>query len=328
MGLKEKGSTGLRFRLLAAVVIVPYLAVLLLMPAEQVQARLTSSSRAGHQPTLEDRTARLVEARSVPIRHKAKDARGWEIAETPNFRIYHNQPRALVSKVARVAEQSRELLMRRWLGTSGDTWDPPCQLYLHASRKDYWKIKAISGKALGHSVVRADGDEVTSRYIEVFHGQSDLLTTVLPHEVTHVVVGSYFGERRIPNWAAEGTAMLAESPDEIARNLRTLKKFRSELYSIRTLMETQSYPDENNIALYYLQSTSLVDFLVSERGEQVFIRFLQDGMKRGYETALTSHYGFRSFEELEQQWLGQAFGEIARCSPSALTDPGSRNQAP
>lgn len=284
---------------------------LLFGPVSPAQAMVVLPSRTGPKPALEERTSRITETRAaVPIRFKGKDERGWEVAETANFRIYHNQSAALVNKVARVAEQTRESAQRRWLGAgSGETWDPPCHLYLHASKKDYWQIKAISGRALGHATVRAQGDQIYSRHIEVFFGQADLLTTVLPHEVTHVVVGSYFGERRIPNWANEGMAMLAETPEETARNLLALKKLRSELFSMNILMQTESYPNDLSIALYYLQSLSLVDFLVSERGGQVFIRYLNDGIKDGYEAALRRHYGFRTYEELEQHWLGHAFGE-------------------
>jgi hypothetical protein len=67
------------------------------------------------------------------------------------------------------------------------------------------------------------------------------------------------------------------------------------------------YPEARAISAFYAQSVSLVEFLSAQKGPQVFARFLRDGLKGGYETALQKHYGYKGFDELQQRWTQEAF---------------------
>ncbi|HMC66377.1 MAG TPA: hypothetical protein VKI65_15690, partial [Gemmataceae bacterium] len=73
----------------------------------------------------------------VSIQHFERGAERWARAETVNFRIFHNQSREMAEQVARVAETTRTAMYRKWFGNAEPDWNPKCDLYLHASARDY-----------------------------------------------------------------------------------------------------------------------------------------------------------------------------------------------
>lgn len=253
-------------------------------------------------------------AEAVVVRHGTAD--GWQVAETTNFRVFHNQSRELAEKAAQVAERTRADVHRKWFSEPADTWGLKCDLYLHATGADYSRATGVPAGSPGHSTLRSEGPRMLVRRIDLHCDNPDMLTAVLPHEATHVVLAGKFGEQPLPRWADEGMAVLTEPREKIERHLRTLSQHRQErqLFALRELMEQtyyqprqDQYPDPRRIGPFYAQSVSLVEYLASLKGPQVFSQFLRDGMRSGYEAALRRHYGLQSFGELEQQWQGYAF---------------------
>src|SRR5262249_54192518 len=148
----------------------------------------------------------------------------------------------------------------------------------------------------------------------------NLLPAVLPHETTHIVLAGRFGDHLVPRWADEGIAVLSEPREKVERHLRNLSRCRQEgqVFNLRHLMQLGEYPDPQHIGSFYAQSVSLVEFLAHERGHQVCTAFLRDGLREGYEPALQRHYGWRSFDELEQRW--GSFVARGGASPTAYAE--------
>jgi tetratricopeptide (TPR) repeat protein len=252
-------------------------------------------------------------APAVTVRHLERAADGWQVAETANFRIYHNQSRDFVERVAAVAERTRAEMAQKWLGEVGETWNPRCDLVLHATAQDYSRATHVPASSPGHSTMQLDGGRVLSRRIDLHCDDPNLLTAVLPHETTHVVLAGKFGDRPVPRWVDEGVAVLTEPRDKVERHLVKLPQYRQErqLFSLRQLMQLNDYPDPRQIGVFYAQSVSLVEFLAGAKGPQTFIRFVREGMRTGYEAALKRYYGYQDFNELEQHWRQHAFKEGA-----------------
>jgi hypothetical protein len=57
------------------------------------------------------------------------------------------------------------------------------------------------------------------------------------------------------------------------------------------------------VKLFYAQSASLTRFLVDQADRPKFLAFVAHGMRDGWESALKTHYGFRTTDELEAAWL-------------------------
>ena len=71
-------------------------------------------------------------------------------------------------------------------------------------------------------------------------------------------------------------------------------------------MQLSDYPEPRYISAFYAQSVSLVEYLSSLQGPQVFARFLRDGLRDGYEAALKKHYNVKTFDELQMRWSQEA----------------------
>jgi hypothetical protein len=244
------------------------------------------------------------------IRHiPRREGTGWAVAETPNFRVIHNQPVEYAERVARVAEATRLAQSRKWFGAPTPTWAKRCDVVLHATAADYSQATHTPPSSPGHSTMENRGEEVVSRRIDLHCDDPNMLVGVLPHETTHVVLSGRFGPRPVPRWADEGMAVLAEPADRIDRHLRNLPMHRDEqrLFKAADLLRMDNYPSADRVGAFYAQGVSLVDFLCKEKNPQVFARFLREAQQDGYEQALERHFGYRSFGDLDQAWERAAF---------------------
>jgi len=250
----------------------------------------------------------------VAIRHLGANNDGWNVTETTNFRIFHNQPREVIEQAARVAEHTRTAMQRRWFGRTGPAWNPKCDLFLHATGADYSKVTGAPSSSPGHSSFRIEGGHVVGRRIDLHCDDLNMLGAVLPHETTHTVVAGNLGEQPVPRWADEGMAVLTEPRDKIDRHLRKLPAYRQQrqLFSVGQLMQMNEYPDARYVGAFYAQSVSVVEFLTTQthQSPEVFTKFVRDGQRDGYEAALKRHYGYSSFADMERSWSAYAFGDV------------------
>src|SRR5207245_1234603 len=154
-----------------------------------------------------------------------------------NFRVFHNQSRDLAEQTARVAEKSRADMARKWLGELEPDWNHQCDIVLHATTEDYSRTTGKHSSLHGHSTIQSDGGRVLSRRIDLHCDDTSMLTAVLRHETTHVVVAGKLGDYAVPRWADEGMAVLSEPRDKIDSHLRGLPSYRTgrQLFGVRQL---------------------------------------------------------------------------------------------
>jgi hypothetical protein len=247
-------------------------------------------------------------ARDIVVRHQEKRSGAWCISSTPNFHIYHDGSYQLAERVALTAERARANLANRWLGEEDADWQVPCRIFLHADRDGFVRATGQPAATPGYSFTGAEGDRVVSRRIDLRSDHPRMLTSVVPHEVTHILLAYRFGAALRP-WANEGMAVLGEPDERVARHLQDLPRYHREglLWSCRQLMDMADYPATQLYGPFYAQSVSLVDFLVRHKNASTFTRFLRDSERDGCEKALKAHYGW-SYKELEQHWKKHALG--------------------
>lgn len=246
---------------------------------------------------------------AVSIRHAERNADGYAVAESANFRIFHNQSRELAEQAVRICERTRADMHRKWFGGAPETWNPRCDVYLHATAQEYSRVTGVPTNSPGHSSIRQDGGRVIGRRIDLHCDIANMQAAVLPHETTHVVLAGNFGDFPVPRWCDEGIAVLSEPREKIDQHLHNLSRCQQDkqLFELGQLMRMNDYPDGRYIGPFYAQSVSLCDYLSHEKSPQVFTQFVRDGLRCGYEVALQRHYGIRSFTELEQRWRSYAF---------------------
>jgi hypothetical protein len=257
---------------------------------------------------------------AVEVRYTPRgDGQDWAVAETANFRIFHNQSRQVAEKAARIAEAARSAALQKWFGDSA-AWDPRCDLYLYDSAADYSLATGQPPQMAGHSTVHCNDGVVASRRIDVHCDDPNVFVGILPHETAHVVLAGRFGVPRLPRWVDEGMAVLSEPRERIDMHLHNLPAHRAagDLFAVAELMRMGQYPrDGRRIGAFYAESVSLVEFLsgYKHKGPQVFAHFLRDGLRDGFEPALEKYYDIRDFDDLEQRWQHYAFGQDVEAAP-------------
>jgi hypothetical protein len=245
---------------------------------------------------------------AIEVRHQ-EPSDGWCVAETANFRLFHQSTQPLAEAVLRTAERARSAQQRKWFGKVGADWSPKCRIFLYPSAEAYSEATgAPVNPGGGHTDIQAEDGRVFSRCIHLHGMRSMLLKGVVPHEVTHAVLAGRLGQGRVPRWADEGMAILAEAQPQIEVHYRYLPRWRAEaaLFDMRTLVQMRDYPEPRAVGAFYAQSVSLVDFLTREKGAPRFADFVRDGESDGYAASLRKHYGW-SFAELERRWQRYAF---------------------
>jgi hypothetical protein len=231
----------------------------------------------------------------------------WQIHETPNFRIYHCDP-ALAERGAAVAESVRSAQAKRWGSTATRTpWSPRCDLYLYPTARSYAEATGQPETSPGISTMSNNGVRVLSRRMSLRADNPLLLTTTLPHEVTHIVLADLFVAQPIPRWADEGLAVLAEPATEQHHRQADLKEplDAGRTFKVGQLM-TMDYPDPRDWRLFYSQSVSLTLFLVEQGPPERFIQFVRDSQRIGAEDALRDVYHIEGLAALQVRWLDYA----------------------
>ena len=268
---------------------------------------LTSSPELENQGKL---ILRTIQERRVGVRHVPAQGRNWPEVQTANFRVIYNDSQQLAEQVARVAENTRSAVCRKLFGEEPAAWEPKCTIFLYPTAEYYARQTGKPKDSPGHSSFKLeDYERVLERKIDLHCDQPDMLTNVLPHETTHAVLAGRFGRHNVPRWVDEGIAILSEQPESIERYRKNLPGLRSrnELFTASELLTSNDYPEASRITAFYVQSTSLVEYLCGQKGgPQSFARFVRDGLDNGYEAALQRHYGLKDYKELEERWSQSA----------------------
>lgn len=246
---------------------------------------------------------------AVEVKHTGPYQGNWYLAETKNFRVWHHLNQADATQVAKSSEACRVDAGMKWFGSVGNDWTPICEIYLHSTAQEYSKSTGAPAVSPGHTTLKTEGIRVLSRRIDLHTDEANMMTGVLPHETTHVVLAGRLGEQPVPRWADEGMAVLAEPKNRIQKHLDNLPKHAREntLFHVSRLMQMADYPEPKLVGPFYAQSVSLVDYLTRLKGPQAFSEFMKDGLKNGYESALSRHYGIQSYNDLNQSWWNACF---------------------
>jgi hypothetical protein len=137
----------------------------------------------------------------------------------------------------------------------------------------------------GFTVTKKEGGE-TVRRIDLCQLTAegkfdhDLFPRALPHELCHVVISEFFGNRDCPLWLHEGLARLAEA-GEVNRHEETMVRFLREGQEIplRELFAMKRYEPERT-SLFYAESASVTKYLFARLSDAQVASFL-DHIKEG-----------------------------------------------
>jgi len=242
-------------------------------------------------------------SKKMPLDKAATDRHALE---TANFIIQiRTGQEELGSQVGECAERVRSDLWVAWFAQENrPQWTPKCQIVLHASRDTFADATENRASSSGYSTTHSNRGRVISQRIDLLLDGSDLLHTVLPHELAHVLLSYHFVRRPLPLWAEEGLAVMAETHEMKNAHLQNLDAYarRGALFTAQELMALREYPADHLRGVFYAQSVSLVDYFINRRGTSQFIEYLSLAGRQGNEVVLQRIYGISSIQ-LNQDWL-------------------------
>jgi hypothetical protein len=205
------------------------------------------------------------------------------------------------------------------------TWDKRCKIYLYADHDSF--IKASNHPAWAGGMADYDTKTIMS-----YFGSKEFTDTILPHEIAHLIFRDFVGFKgAVPLWLDEGVAQWTEEKKraEVKKVVKEMLK-RNGLLTMEDMMKlpinniksgdnvyirpTRTRSGEkgvlfltgnNLITAYYIQSVSLVGFLIEKFGKNDFAGFcraLRDG--KNLEEALVAVYSthIHNLADFDDQW--------------------------
>jgi RNA polymerase sigma factor (sigma-70 family) len=209
---------------------------------------------------------------------------------TANFRV--TAPSARVARlIADAAERARKDVAVAWLGRELPARTETCRIRVTIGH---------SGTG-GATTFDFGSDRTPSADMHVEGPLDQLLTDVVPHEVTHVVMADHF-RKPLPRWADEGIALLSESEEEQARHVRLTADTANhgDLIQLKALCSARDYP--RNVLAFFGESYVLTRMLVDRKDRATLLKFVHGGMGKDWESAAKEFYG-ATLDDLERQML-------------------------
>ena len=169
--------------------------------------------------------------------------------------------------------------------------------------------------------------DYANRTISGAADEKEFLDTLLPHEMTHLMLRDFMGFGiEIPLWLDEGVATWIAKDrrkDAMPMCVRMMKAHCLVPVIQLVVMNVGQETTTDRAKQFYAESTSLVDYLMTSFGSErfdVFCRALRDGTKT--EDCLKKAYGSdcATFSQLETgwlQWLTQSSGSTSSGSPAS-----------
>lgn len=250
----------------------------------------------------ENRTLKLLDNLSETM-EGVPEGSHWRGLDTPSFRVLYLEGPDLASRLGRAAEVTRRRQLERWYGREGrrPPWSPRCDIYLFPTKRLLVQFNGGDEARAGSAASRRSRlvrGQTLQRTMHLAADEYGLLADLLPHEVSHIIIGELMGAKEAPRWADEGLAVLAMSEQARAGYEAVLRRHRArgQLFPLAQLMSMESYPDPPFRRLFYAQAHSLVRYLLGLAGRDVLLRLM-----RG-EGDVAGLYGIGGAEELERRW--------------------------
>jgi hypothetical protein len=235
----------------------------------------------------------------VPLRAQAAPS-GWQIQKSQHFIIYYQDaPSGFTDKLIYRAEDYYNSIVDDFGYRRFDfwNWDNRARIYLYKDAESFHQATQRASWTAG--VV-----SIGNREIKSFVGQEDFFSTILPHELTHIIFREFIGNKVVlPLWIEEGVACSQEK-SSLGLYMRLARKSISEDKYIK--LEEFSALNSAGAAdpsLFYSEAASLVIFLIRSQGREKFWDFsrsLRDD--QDWRKALLRTYNFNSLQELENAW--------------------------
>lgn len=230
-------------------------------------------------------------------------ASDFERLERGHFVVYHHNI-DFANRLSWKAEYYYKKILNHFGVREFRPWEggDKCPIYVYKTREDFMKGTGAAEWAGGAAQYEPFG-------FASYEGSSALLTSTLPHEMTHMLLYLFMDKKPPPLWLNEGMAQFEEEEQTIIYNRKRFMKFYAKEGSyieLNELMAMTGIPKDEE-AIFYAEASSIVDHLITDNIRTNYGRFLTY-IKNGYrlEDALKKAYQWKyknGIADLEKRWL-------------------------
>jgi len=228
----------------------------------------------------------------------------WRESKSTHFIVYYqNAPEDFINKLTEKAEGyydeiAQDLGFTRfnfWL------WDNRARIYIYDNAKDFQQATGQPEWSAGAAMPQA-------KIIQTYPYAQDFMETVLPHEMGHIIFREFvgFGNYAVTLWLDEGVATYQEALKRQGANGVVKQAMRDgKFMDMEELsrFDAQRSLDKDKVSLFYMESVSIIDYLIKEFGRENFVLFCQNLRdKKNLNRAIASAYPFSSVSEMAQSW--------------------------
>ncbi len=271
--------------------------------------RVQQDPKRGFDPAEAERRLKELAAREAQSRAGRKAERAG--AESAVVKTKHFTVQAPGRSFAQKIADALELHFRRIAPSFGvKSFEKPCEVTVYPSEEIFRKAVQCESWAPANSRWDVKLGHLRRHQIRTYKECPQLFSSVLPHELTHILTAAALSYRPdIPLWASEGLAVDNEPAfkHRFYANVIALAAKQNRLIRIRDLLAFTSYPGEKEVELFYAQSHALVRYLVKRRGFKRFLKFLRELGGPNDWVTWERFYGFQNPSALENHWLHWAF---------------------
>lgn len=218
-----------------------------------------------------------------------------------------NVGRAYVTKVKNIAEKYYRVIAQdfNFYRDKFWIWENRAKIFIANDKDDY--LNSFNCSPWSAACVNLHG-----KIIYTYPDQQKF-ASILVHELTHIIFREHIGESRLSLWLDEGVATYMEDKygsGNYKKGLQFLKKKINEDTYIKFFQlskVTIANLDKENtdyVNLFYLESFSIINFIMKKYGKYKFSNFLRLLKKgEGIESALSKvFYDFKNLDKLEAEW--------------------------
>ena len=234
-----------------------------------------------------------------PAMAPAATTQKWQKVKSPHFIVLHTGDESFAKRVCDQAESyytaiASDLGFTRYQNFW--VWDNRVTILIYPTARDFTEACQAPVWAVGRASY--ERHEIASFQ----QSGPGFLTSLLPHELSHLILSDYIGHDRVPLWLTEGFAQWEQEGRKSAGFPRA-QGFRLKDLVVADIRQD---PDPQRVAAFYAQSASVVGFMITAYGGAAFGTFckaLRDG--KTVEAALATAYpaDLPTLEIMEQKWL-------------------------
>lgn len=235
----------------------------------------------------------------------------WEEEKGDHFIVYHVNNARFAGKIIRRAEKCYDRIASD-LGYPRHTnfwqWDDRVKIYVYPTEGEFQQ-------AMGYPHWSKGIANYTKKEIVTYAWSQGFLDALLPHEIAHLIFRDFVGfEGEVPLWLDEGVAQWAEQKKRALAKEAALFLIRNHQYfslDELTTLDVRGSSDNERVHYFYMQSVSLVDFMIRKYGPRSFTEFcrqLRDG--KTLNGALRHAYppSLGDLQKLEERWIKDVLG--------------------